>query len=385
MARGRLLLIDVVLVMALAVTSVAQLWWSPPEGLVGGRVVHTVLAAAFTLPLLLRRRHPVAVFAVVAAAAWLQLELGGGLGQPFFAVVIALYAVGAHAPSPSTYVGPALVALQAVLVDVPRLRAGDPWDEVIPTWFVLLGLWAFGRWMRHRALAASALVERAEATERDQARQAAHAVASERARISRELHDLVAHSMSVIVIQAQGAQRAMDSAPEQAREAMRSVETAARGGLEEMRRLLGLLTDANTTDGTSPQPSLEQLPDLIAQLGATGMPVDLRIEGSVRRLPAGLELTGYRIVQEATTNALKHAGPVPVDVRLSYRGDCLDIEVTDAGPTPDVSRSAPPAGGHGLVGMQERVALYGGTVHARSRPGGGFTVQARLPIAGGTS
>ena len=105
--------------------------------------------------------------------------------------------------------------------------------------------------------------------------------------------------MSVIVIQAQGAQRAMDTAPEQAREAMRSVETAARGGLEEMRRLLGLLTDANTTDGTSPQPSLEQLPDLIAQLGATGMPVDLRIEGSVRRLPAGLELTGYRIVQEA--------------------------------------------------------------------------------------
>ena len=152
-----------------------------------------------------------------------------------------------------------------------------------------------------------------------------------------------------------------------------------------MRRLLGLLTDANTTDGTSPQPSLEQLPDLIAQLGATGMPVDLRIEGSVRRLPAGLELTGYRIVQEATTNALKHAGPVPLDVRLSYRGDCLDIEVTDAGPTPDVSRSAPPAGGHGLVGMQERVALYGGTVHARSRPGGGFTVHARLPIAGGTS
>jgi signal transduction histidine kinase len=385
MARGRALAIDVVVVMALALTSVAQLWLSPPEGLVGGGVVHTVLAAAFTLPLLWRRRYPVAVFAAVIAAAWIQLELGGGLGQPFFAVVIALYAVGAHAPSPATYAGPALVALQAALVDVPRLRAGDPWDEVVPTWFVLLGLWAFGRWMRHRALAASALVERAEAAERDQAQQAARAVALERARISRELHDLVAHNMSVIVIQAQGAQRSMDTAPERAREAMRSVEVAARGGLEEMRRLLGLLADANTADGASPQPSLQQLPELIAQLGATGMPVDLRIEGAVRRLPAGLELTGYRIVQEAMTNALKHAGPVPVDVRLRYQGDCLDIEVTDAGPTLEVSGSTPPGGGHGLVGMRERVALYGGTLHTRSRPGGGFTVQARLPITGGAS
>jgi signal transduction histidine kinase len=384
MARGRPLLIDVVVVIALAVTGVAQLWLSPTEGLVGGRVVHTVLVAAFTLPLLLRRRYPVAVFAALLAAAWLQLELGGGLGQPFFAVIIALYAVGAHTPSPATYVGPAVVVLQAALVDVPRLRAGDPWDEVVPTWFVLLGVWAFGRWMRHRAVAAAALVQRAEAAERDQAREAARAVAQERARIARELHDLVAHSMSVIVIQAQGAQRAIDTAPAQATEAMRSVETAARSGLAEMRRLLGLLTP-DTAAGTSPQPNLHQLPDLIAQLEAAGMPVDLRIEGTVRTLPAGLELAGYRVVQEAMTNALKHAGPVPVDVRLSYQGDCLDIEVTDEGPPQLASPSITPAGGHGLVGMRERVALYGGTVQAGSRPGGGYTVHARLPITGGTS
>ena len=196
-----------------------------------------------------------------------------------------------------------------------------------------------------------------------------------------------AHNMSVIVIQAQGAQRAMDTAPEQAREAMRSVETAARGGLAEMRRLLGLLTDANTADGTSPQPSLQQLPDLIAQLGATGMPVDLHIEGAVRTLPAGLELTGYRIVQEAMTNALKHAGPVPVDVRLSYRGDCLDIEVTDAGPTQEVSRSTPPA----EVMAWWACGRGSPCTAARCRPAPaprrlrGFTVHARLPITGGTS
>ena len=164
MPRARLqLLVDVVVVLTLAVTAVVQLWVSPPAGLVGGTEVHTVLAAAFTLPLFVRRRFAVAVFVTVVASAWLQFELGGGLGQPFFAVIIALYAVGAHASRPLTFVGPASVVLQAILVDIPRLRDGAPWDEVVPAWFILLGVWGFGRWMHLRADAAAALIERAEA------------------------------------------------------------------------------------------------------------------------------------------------------------------------------------------------------------------------------
>lgn len=382
MPRARpLLLVDIVVVLTLAITAVAQLWVSPPGGLVGGVAVHMVLAAALTLPLLVRRRFPVAVFATIVASAWLQFELGGGLGQPFFAVIISLYAVGAHASRPFTFVGPAAVVLQVLLADIPRLRDGAPWDEVIPAWFILFGVWGFGRWMRHRALAAVVLTERAEEAERNRHEQAARAVTEERARIARELHDLVAHSMGVIVIQAQGAQRALDTSPDQAREALSAIETAGRSGMAEMRRLLGMLTDDGVDAGTVPQPTLHEIPDLVERLRAAGISVDLRVEGAVRALPAGLELTGYRVVQEAMTNALKHAGQVPVDVRLRYEPDWLDIEVTDQGPTDSMQPvNGHDSGSHGLVGMRERVSLYGGTIDTGPTTGGGFSVHARIPL-----
>jgi signal transduction histidine kinase len=158
---------------------------APPAGLVGGSTVHTVLTASCTLPLFLRRRYAVAVFVTVVVAAGVQFELGGGLGQPFFAVIIALYAVGAHSSRPLTYVGPAAVVLQVLLADIPRLRSGAAWDEVVPAWFILLGVWGFGRWMRHRARAAEALTRRAEVAERERHEQAARAVTEERARIAR--------------------------------------------------------------------------------------------------------------------------------------------------------------------------------------------------------
>ena len=382
MPRARpLLLVDIVVVLTLAITAVAQLWVSPPGGLVGGVAVHMVLAAALTLPLLVRRRFPVAVFATIVASAWLQFELGGGLGQPFFAVIISLYAVGAHASRPFTFVGPAAVVLQVLLADIPRLRDGAPWDEVIPAWFILFAVWGFGRWMRHRALVAVVLTERAEEAERNGQEQAARAVTEERARIARELHDLVAHSMGVIVIQAQGAQRALDTSPDQAREALSAIETAGRSGMAEMRRLLGMLTDDGVDAGTVPQPTLHEIPDLVERLRAAGISVDLRVEGAVRALPAGLELTGYRVVQEAMTNALKHAGQVPVDVRLRYEPDWLDIEVTDQGPTDSMQPvNGHDSGSHGLVGMRERVSLYGGTIDTGPTTGGGFSVHARIPL-----
>lgn len=160
-----------------------------------------------TLPLLVRRRQPLLVCITVWGASWLQFELGGGLGQPFFAGVLALYAVGAHTGYPEPVLGAAAAGASILAVDVPRLAAGDPVDEVIPLWFLLGGVWAFGRWMRRRRAEAVSLTERAEKAEQDREEQARLAVAEERARIARELHDLVAHSMGVIVIQSQGAQR----------------------------------------------------------------------------------------------------------------------------------------------------------------------------------
>lgn len=375
-------LIDLVVVGTLACTAAVQLWSSPPATLVGGAAVHTVLAAACTAPLLLRRRYAVAVFVIVAVAAWVQLELGGGLGQPFFAVLIALYAVGAHAAPPWTYIGPATVVLQGLAVDVPRLRAGAAWDEVVPAWFILVGVWGFGRWMRHRAAAAQELQQRAEAAEQHQDELASTAVRQERARIARELHDLVAHSMGVIVIQAQAAQRIIESSPLQARQALVSIETVGRNGLGEMRRLLELLTDG-TDAGTTPQPTLDGIDDLVSQLQATGMDIELHIEGTVEPLPAGVELTGYRVVQEALTNTLKHAGQGSVEVKLRYESHWLDIHVSDTGqtttqPEPDGLGS----GSRGLVGMRERVTLYGGVLATGPRPGGGFAVHARLPTQG---
>ena len=187
---------------------------------------------------------------------------------------------------PATFVGPAAVALQVLLVDVPRLRDGAPWDEVVPAWFILsasgdsAGGCATGR-------EPLGLTERAEAAERDRHEQAARAVAEERARIARELHDLVAHSMGVIVIQAQGAQRALDTSPDQAREALSSIETAGRSGMAEMRRLLGLLTDDDADAGTTPQPTLQEIPDLVARSRSDGPAGRPHVEGTVRALPPG--------------------------------------------------------------------------------------------------
>lgn len=383
MKHPRLLLLDALVVAALAVTALAQVWQAPEGEWEGGRAVHSVLIAAFTLPLLVRRRFAATAFVTLVAAAWVQFELGGDLGQPFFAAIIGLYSVGAHAKAPQTFVGPAALLLQVVFVDVPRLRDGDPVDEVVPAWFILAGIWAFGRWMRRRARESLDLTERAEAAERDLQEQAARAVAEERARIARELHDLVAHSMGVIVIQAQGAQRAIDTAPEQARAALVSIEAAGRNGMAEMRRLLGLLTTTEEEAGTTPQPTLKEVPALVARVQEAGLPVDLTIEGTVRSLPPGVELTGYRVVQEAMTNVLKHAGSSAVEVHIDYQADCLDIEVRDRGPQGEGVGVAADRGGHGLVGMRERVGLYGGTLRAGWRPDGqGFAVHARLPVDG---
>ncbi len=370
-------LADAALVTVLVVSAQLSVWTADAGTLAGDRPVHALLLAVVTVPLYVRRHRPLAVLLLVLGATWVQFELGGEAFQPWFAVLLSLYALGAHADRRSLLIGAGGTAAAVLALDVPRLLAGDPVDEVLPAWFFLAGTVALGRWIRSRRRETRQLAVRAEVAERTRAEHAARAVADERARIARELHDLVAHSMGVIVIQAQAGQRAVDANPAAARGAFAAVETAGRQGLVEMRRLLHLLTAAD--DGSvSPQPSLRELDDLVGRVRAAGVPVDVRVDGDVAQLPAGVDLAAYRIVQEALTNVLKHAGPASVTVRVRLVGGALDVEVCDDGRPPDGSS----VGGHGLVGMTERASLYGGSVEAGRLPGGGFRVHARLAVDG---
>ena len=237
------------------------------------------------------------------------------------------------------------------------------------------------RAVRDRQLLADTLAARAELLEREHEMREKEALAEERARIARELHDLVAHHVSVMVVQAGVERHALPEGQESTRETLTAIEQAGRQALVEARRLLGVLRRNGDSDGEElePQPNVEQVRFLIDQVERAGLPVSLSVEGEEAPLPAGVDLCAYRIVQEALTNALKHAGPARAEVLLRYAPSGLDIEVRDDGrgataPNGDGS-------GHGLIGMRERVALYGGELRTGPRAGGGFEVRAHLPLA----
>jgi signal transduction histidine kinase len=210
--------------------------------------------------------------------------------------------------------------------------------------------------------------------ERDLAKR--EAVVSERARIARELHDVIAHHVSMMVVQAGAERRVLEARNESTREVLSTIERIGRGALTEMRRLVGMLR-GDDDDALAPQPSIADLPTLVAQMRAAGLDVQLRIEGESRDIPVGIDLSAYRIVQEGLTNALKHAGHARTTARVRYGVESLEIEIVDDG---DPGAVEVDRGGHGLVGMRERVALYGGTLAAGRRPAGGFGVRVLLPI-----
>ncbi len=217
---------------------------------------------------------------------------------------------------------------------------------------------------------------RAQMAERERDVAAREAVVEERARIARELHDVIAHHVSMMVLQAGAERRGLGDEQASTREVLETVERTGRSALTEMRRLLGMLR-GDAGDPLTPQPGLDDVPTLVGQLREAGLPVELRVDGEPRPLPVGIELSAYRIIQEALTNALKHAGGARARVDVRYGADSLELEIADDG-----ARRAPevPTGGHGLVGMRERVALYGGRLDAGSRPSGGFVVRVLLPI-----
>jgi signal transduction histidine kinase len=211
---------------------------------------------------------------------------------------------------------------------------------------------------------------------REQAARERAAVVDERARLARELHDVVAHSVSTMVVQAEAGESLLERDPERAREAFVSITSSGRQALGELRRMLGLLRSSDGEPLLGPQPGVRELHALVEQMRGVGLPVELSIEGEPRPLPAGVDLSAYRIVQEALTNTLKHASPARAWVMVRYGGDHVELEVLDDGR----ARAGGSQGGHGIAGMRERVRLYGGTLEVGSRNGGGFSVRARLPV-----
>jgi signal transduction histidine kinase len=367
-------LADVVVILFLFVWTQVQIW-STPADWPTGPLVQAVLATIITLPLLVRRRRPLAVMLAVLAASWLSFELGPGLGQPWFAMLLAVYGVASHAPMTVALIGAGATLAVIIAFDIPRLLAGEDMGEIVPAWFITAGVWGLGRWMRHRRQQVADLEKRTDSLERNQEEAQQQAAAEERARIARELHDLVAHAMSIIVIQAQAARSVLHTDATSADRALASIETSGRLGLAELRRLLGMLrTDTGLPSG--PQPGLRDLQRLVDEAEMAGLRLTVTIEGHPDGLSPGLDLTIYRIIQESLTNVRKHAPATKAQLTIRRSTTSIEIEITDNG-TGSIHTGDP---GHGLVGIRERVSLYGGDCTTGSVAGGGYRVWASLPL-----
>jgi signal transduction histidine kinase len=379
--RGHPLVVDALLAFAVALLGLTT---------AGARQASVVAAPVFALamsaPVVLRRRYPIGAFAAVVIFGGLQvLTRPRPLGSDL-AVIVLLYTVAAYRPRSVSV--PALVI--CLLGSLVAIFAWMPSHVVDSTWAfggvaaVFAGpallAWLLGDSMQWRRGYYRGLEERAARAERERDAQAQIAVAAERARIARELHDVVAHHVSVMVVQADGAAFALKASPERAQQALTDISGTGRQALAEMRRLLGVLRSADDDSAElEPQPGVEQLAGLLQQARAAGLPVSFAVEGVPRTLPAGAALAAYRIVQESLTNARKHGGPtVTASVTLRFCQQQLAIKVTDDGPR----RGAAIHGdgqGHGLIGMRERVEVYGGSVSAGPWPGG-WRVLATLPL-----
>jgi signal transduction histidine kinase len=340
-----------------------------------------------TLPLVLRRRAPFTVFAVAAVALGVQgsLQLRGPLFA-FLAVNLALYSLAAYGERRLAVLG---VVAWAILLTVrlgyeimrtwPQVAISGLYD-VVDDYVLLAAAWTLGEGVRQRRAHAAELEDRAARLERERDEKARQAATQERLRIARELHDVVAHSLSVIGVQAGAARLVLDADPDpgRAREAVASIEATANQAMAEMRRALGILRDSERSGAAlAPLPGLGQLPALRDQLRTAGLPVELTVEGTPRPLAASIDLSLYRIAQEALTNALKHARATRAEVTVCYAAHDVTMEVSDDGRGPPPGSG--PSAGAGTIGMRERVALFGGELRVGPRPEGGYAVRVCLP------
>lgn len=397
---GRSRLFDLLLALALCAASVAAAMNSGPDTvypMIGGRITvgpptgpgsllsAPVVGLLSTLPLVLRRRYPLSVLWLVMAAT-----LPGMHDAPrgaLYAGIIAAYSAAAYSPyRVATLAGLPVAAFLVSLFSgsanysVPNKYV--PFMLMVP---IVVAANANRTWKRR----ADDNQHRIAALERERVDELRHAVEHERARIARELHDVVTHNVSVMVIQAGAARRVMDIAPDQAKEALLAVEAGGRAAMAELRQVMGLLTmdtDGAERDGEdpadsvelAPQPGLDRLDSLVARVRNTGVPVELTVSGSPRPLPSGVELAAYRVVQEALTNMVKHAVGASATVAVDFAPELLRVEVADSGGSPGPSAGS--GNGHGLIGLRERLAVYGGALETGRRPSGGYRVRATIPL-----
>jgi signal transduction histidine kinase len=299
------------------------------------------------------------------------------LNVPLFAVLFMSYALGRYIER-SLWAAVSLAALVASMITViATMKDQGGTDFLFPTSFAVIA-WVAGRAVRVRSQLTEELHEAAARAEEEHEAELARAAADERRRIAREMHDVVAHSVSVMVVQAGGARRILSRDPGRAIEAAANIEETGRAALVEMRRLLGML-GSGEEGARAPQPTLAELEALVRRSREAGLPVALTVEGVPRTLPAGIDLAAYRVLQEGLTNAMRHADGTQTDVTVRWADDALELLVADRGHGASAAAAAG-GGGHGLIGMRERVRLYGGELWTGPRTGGGFEIRARIPL-----
>jgi signal transduction histidine kinase len=361
------LTLDRTLAALLTVGAELQVWLGGSAG--HHRVAAALVAPAVTASVAVRRRYPTLVGIGVPVLTAFELALWGDpqIIANAVAYFCALYALAVWTPPRRFALGAALIVVADLAASAgpkQNLHNTLPFAVVTPVVMLLVR-----RVVGERE-------RRAQLAERERDLAAREAVVEERARIARELHDAIAHNVSMMVVQAGAERRVLEGERGPTRDVLETIERIGRGALTEMRRLVGMLR-SDAGDPLAPQPGLNDLPILVTQVREAGLPVELHVDGEPRELPVGIELSAYRIVQEALTNALKHAGEAHASVRVHYGAESLELEIVDDG-----GGAAAPvsSGGHGLVGMRERVALYGGRLDAGRRPSGGFAVRVLLPI-----
>jgi len=344
--------------------------------------------------LIWRRRYPLAVLAVMSVV----FTVGHALTVPesewwTYSWAVAFYSAGVYGTSRRrdlVRLG-AVAAFLAVLIHRLFFREIEGFDEgnlallqalsLAANLVAVIAVWWFSDAVRVRREQENQLAETVVQLELDRQENARRAVFDERVRIARELHDVVAHHVSVMGVQAGAARRVLQKHPEKAEEALSNIEAASREAVQEMHRLLGFLRQEPEVAPLAPQPGMNQLTSLVDQMRDAGLPVEVEIAGSERPLPPTVDLSAYRIVQEALTNTLRHAGPARATVKVNYADSAIDIEVLDNGRGPIASQNGS-AVGHGLIGMRERVTLLGGKFQAGHYPGVGYSVRAHLPLDG---
>ncbi len=366
-------------VLALIAFALTISFWSP--GAADESAAGTLPFGAFVLflagnaALVRRRKKPEAVHWIVLAASAVSM-VSGYLDGPIFALVISLYSIGRYSDdNRKSYVG---VCAAIALLAISEFLIGDSSSQDGLALLMAFVVWYVGRRVRGRGEYLRLLQERAAQLEREQLAEAEKAVAEERTRIARELHDIVAHQVSLMTVQAGAAKTVVGKDPSTAARAMTSVEEAGRQALGELRHLVGVLRPDVESNELGPQPGCSDIPRLVEDLKRAGLEVSLELEGLDAELPARVDLSVYRIVQEALTNVLKHAGPkarAEVSIRSDDRGITIRVQDDGRGAT------TLPGSGHGVAGMRERAQLLGGSLETQSLPGGGFSVTARLPVS----